>query len=107
MQGRKGRSRQSTREAVAICTRIVGALDQDGGSESGEKELNSGYFEFRVTGFDDGPNGTVYMRTRRIKITPKFLAQATARMYLPLIEIGESVGGNELGSIFGAQFWTT
>lgn len=106
VQGCEGRSRQSIRKAISICTRVVGALDQDGGSESGEKELNSGYFEVRVTGFNDGPNGTLYIRTR-IKVTPKFLAQATARMYLPLIEIGESVGGNELGSIFGAQFWTS
>lgn len=61
--GFKGRSRQSIQEAIAIFTRVVQTLGQDGGSKSGEKELNSGYFEVRVTGFDDGPNVTVHMRT--------------------------------------------
>lgn len=68
MQGCKGRSRQSPlQRPLQLCTRDVGALDQDGGSEGGEKELNSRYFEVRVTGFDNRPNGTVYVRTRRIK----------------------------------------
>lgn len=58
-----------------------------------------------MRGFDVGPHEAVYKKKKESEITPKFLASATTRMDLSLIEVGESVGRNGLRGIFGAKFW--